>query len=274
MNKKIAFIGTGAMGGAILQAACRCVDPKQITITDLDEKKAHALGETLGCAVAPSNIAAAEAADFILLCTKPQGVVDVLGELRPALCASLAQGRPKVLCSILAGVNIARIRAILGDAQTYPVIRLMPNTPALIGKGVMLYTCDEFVSAEDIADLTTLIADCGIIERLPEAMFDCATVSAGCTPAFAYLFMEALADGGVAVGLSREKALSYAAHALYGAAAMVIETGMHPGQLKDMVTSPGGSTIAGIATLEDSGVRAAAIRAVMAAYARNVEMGK
>jgi len=268
MRKKIAFIGTGAMGGAILKAACQRLNPEHIFLTDAIPQRAEALAQELGCKVATSNREAAEAADIILLCVKPQTGAQVLREIAPILRG----GNPKLLCSILAGVTIGTLRNLAGDAS-YPVIRMMPNTPALIGKGLMLLTCDEAVSAKDRATLLDLIAPCGQAEWLDERLFDQATALTGCSPAFVYMFIEAMADGGVAMGVPRKEAVEFAARAVYGAAAMVMETGMHPGALTDVVCSPGGSTIAGVTALEDSGFRNAVIQAVKQSAARNAELG-
>lgn len=274
MTKRIAFIGTGAMGGAILAAACQGIDPRQIYLTDAMPGRAEALAREYGCHTVATNREACEAADIILLCVKPQTGAAVLKEIAPVLLDAQKQGKPRVLCSILAGVTIATLRDLLGAGSGYPVIRMMPNTPALIGKGLMLLTCDDAVSEADKAELLTLIAPCGESAWLDEKLFDQATALSGCTPAFVYMFIEALADGGVSVGVPRPLATQFAARAVYGAAAMVLETGEHPGTLKDMVCSPGGSTIAGVAALEDSGFRRAAIQAIKQAAKRNAELGE
>jgi len=273
MSKKIAFIGTGAMGGAILAAACQGMDPQQITLTDAMPERAEALAREYGCHAVTTNREAAEAADLILLCVKPQTGADVLREIAPVLLETQKSGKPKVLCSILAGVTTQTLRNLLGAGMDYPIIRMMPNTPALIGKGLMLLTCDDAVSEADKLELLALIAPCGESEWLSEKLFDQATALSGCTPAFVYMFIEALADGGVSVGVPRGLAMQFAARAVYGAAAMVLETGEHPGALKDMVCSPGGSTIAGVEALEDGGFRRAAIQAIKQAAKRNAELG-
>jgi len=273
MNKTIAFIGTGAMGGAMIRAACRSIDPAQIILTDYLPEKAEHLAAELGCRTAPSNLAAVEAADYVFLCVKPQGAAAVIQEIAPVLRASLADGRPKLLCSILAGVSTEAIRGVL-DSPAYPVARIAANTPALVGKGLMLYACDESVPHGDIADLEIILFECGVVTRLEERLVDQAMAVAGCSPAFVYMFIEALADGGVLTGLDRTRSIQFAAQAVYGAAAMVLETDLHPGALKDMVTSPGGSTIAGVAALEAAGFRQAVISAVAASYQRNIQLGE
>lgn len=273
MDKTIAFIGTGYMGGAIIRAACGAINPKQVIVTDNVPKKAGDLAEESGCRTAASNIEAVESADCIMLCVKPQVMASVLREIAPVLRPGYEAGNPKMLYSIAAGTKIETIREHL-EMPGYPIIRIMPNTPALIGKGLMLLGHDDTVSQEAVDELEQILSGCGNIQKLDEKLFDQATVSSSCSPAFVYMFIEALADGGVSIGLSRAQAQSFAANAVFGAAAMVLETGMHPGALKDMVSSPGGSTIAGVAELEDKGFRGAVINAVIASFNRNVEMGK
>ena len=148
---------------------------------------------------------------------------------------------------------------------------MMPNTPAAIGAGVVQY-CGRGVTVEELDDFAALIAPAGLVDSVPESLIDAASAVSGCGPAFAYLFMEALADGGVACGLPRDKAVSYAAQMLEGAARMVLENGKHPGALKDAVCSPGGTTIQGVRILEERGFRAAAMDAVIAAYEKTLKL--
>lgn len=273
MDRTIAFIGTGYMGGAIIRAACGTIGPKQIIITDSLERKARDLAEELGCLTAASNTEAAKRGDCIMLCVKPQVMASVLREISPILKPGYESGNPKILYSIAAGVKTNTMREHL-EMSGYPIIRIMPNTPAQIGKGLMLLGHDNTVCQEAVDELKQIISGCGNIEVLDEGLFDQATVSSSCSPAFVYMFIEALADGGVSIGLSRAQAQAFAANAVLGAAAMVLETGMHPGALKDMVCSPGGSTIAGVAELEDKGFRGNVINAVIEAFKRNTELGK
>ena len=249
--KKAAFIGTGNMGAPLIQAACRAVG-----------------AEELGCAVAQDNRAAAAQAEYIVLCVKPQMMEGVLSELAPAL------GEGQAVVSIAAGLTCGTLRGWLAGAQGRPaLLRVMPNTPAAIGKG-MLALCAEAGAEEYLAGVEDLLAPAGRVERIAEGQMDAFSAVAGCGPAFVYPFIEALADGGVKVGLPRGQAVTYAAQMVLGAAAMVLESGKHPGQLKDEVCSPGGSTIAGVAALEERGFRSAAIQAVEAAFRRNQELGK
>lgn len=273
MDKAIAFIGTGYMGSAIIRAACVAIDPKQIIVTDSVESRAVDMADEVGCLTASGNIEAAMRGDCIMLCVKPQVIASVLREISPVLKPGYEAGNPKILYSIAAGVDTDTIRKHLKMPE-YPIIRIMPNTPAQIGKGLMLLGHDDTVSQEAVDELKQILSGCGNIEMLDEKLFDQATVSSSCSPAFVYMFIEALADGGVSIGLSRAQAQAFAANAVLGAAAMVLETGMHPGELKDMVCSPGGSTIAGVAELEAGGFRGAVIDAVKAAFGRNIELGR
>jgi pyrroline-5-carboxylate reductase len=171
-----------------------------------------------------------------------------------------------------AGVAMADIRGMVG--ADYPIIRIMPNTPVAVGQGMVLYDHTENVSEEALAAFRDFMGFAGRLDPLPEKLIDAGSAVSGCGPAFACLFMEALADGGVACGLPRAKAMEYAAQMLLGTAALALESGQHPGQLKDAVCSPGGSTIAGVRALEQGGFRAAAMNAVEEAYYRTLELGK
>ena len=171
-----------------------------------------------------------------------------------------------------AGLTMERIAAMAGGE--YPVIRIMPNTPCAIGEGIILCDANHAVTAEELDFFTNAMSGAGVLDRLEERLIDAGSAVAGCGPAFAYLFIEALADGGVQIGLPRAMAQRLAAQMLLGSAAMVLETGEHPGVLKDAVCSPGGTTIAGVAELEKRGFRAAAAQAVVAAYRRNCELSQ
>ena len=275
MNKTISFIGTGNMGGAILKAACQALDPAQITITDHNHEKAGELAKEQGCRVAADNREAVLAGDYIFLCVKPQVLGSVLLEISPVLNECLSSRKSKVLVSIAAGISIQSIQDKLeGDCRQVPIVRIMPNTPVSIGKGMLAMAALEDTSPEILSDIHEILACAGRLEQLPESLMDQFTAVGGCAPAFTYLFIEALADGGVLTGLSRSQALTYAAQTVLGSAAMVLETQAHPGVLKDNVCSPGGSTIAGVAALEAHGFRSAAIDAVVAAYEKNRKLGE
>lgn len=280
MNATFSFIGAGNMGGAILKAACRHMEPENICITDADASKASKLAEELGCQYKKTNTQAAETADYIILCVKPQTVGIVMEEIAPVLAGRQAEGRAPVLVSIAAGVKIEKLRQYVGSSL--PIIRVMPNTPALIGKGFMIIShdlgddnsIDETRKEDRVLELEKVLKECGETMRLSEEYMDQATAAASCSPAFVYIFIEALADAGVMKGLSRKDAQRMAAAAVMGAGAMVLKSGIGPAELKDMVCSPSGSTICGVTALEEAGFRNAVIKAFTASYERNVEMGE
>ena len=172
---------------------------------------------------------------------------------------------------MLAGTSLERLAELLGADKK--IIRIMPNTPCAVGQGLTLVAPNDRVTAEELADFKALLSASGLLDDLPEHLIDAASAVSGCGPAYAYLFMEALADGAVKCGVPRAKAMRYAAQMLLGSASLTLESGHHPGALKDAVCSPGGSTIAGVAALEDRGFRGAAIAAVEAAYRRTEELG-
>ncbi len=190
----------------------------------------------------------------------------VLSEIAPVL----AERRDRfLLVSMAAGLTLERIQEMAGGS--YPLIRIMPNTPVSVGEGMVLYTCSPDAE-EDIRDFLDGCKAAGRFSRLPEQMMDAASAVAGCGPAFADLFLEALADGGVACGLPRDRAQEYAAQMLAGAARLVLESGEHPGRLKDAVCSPGGTTIQGVRKLEEGGFRGNVMNAVIAAYEKTLEL--
>lgn len=263
---RLGFIGTGNMGGALARAARRSVPGSCISLANRTPAKAEALAEELGCGTS-SAVAAAEWADFIFLGVKPQMMAELLAELRPAL--AVRQDR-FVLVTMAAGLSIGQIQELAGGG--YPVIRIMPNTPASIGEGMILYTRGEGVTDEEERLFLSTMAGAGRFSALPEHLMDAGSAVSGCGPAFADLFLEALADGGVACGLPRAQAMELAAQMLAGSARLVLESGQHPGVLKDAVCSPGGSTIQGVWTLEQAGFRSAVMSAVIAAYEKTLEL--
>ena len=264
---KIGFIGAGNMGGALATAAAKAVGGNNLLITDLDTEKAAALATAIGAVATDSATVVAEC-DYIFLGVKPQVMESALTALQPAL----AERREKpVLISMAAGLTVACIAQWSGGM---PVIRIMPNTPVAVGAGMILYTADETVTADQKTAFADMMAQAGRLDEIPERLMDAGSCVSGCGPAFAYLFIEALADGGVECGLPRAQALDYAAQTVLGAAQMVLDTGRHPGTLKDAVCSPGGTTIAGVHALEAGGFRSLAMDAVTAAYDRTLELKK
>ena len=268
MNKTIGFIGCGNMGGALARAAARGTDPRHIVLHNRSAAKAEALAAELGART--GTLAEAAGCGYIFLGVKPQGLAELAEELRPLLVERAARQERFVLVSMLAAVTVDKLKALLGDA---PVIRLMPNTPVGVGEGLVLY-CAQGTEPEELAEFLETMAGAGMFCPLEEKLIDAGSAVSGCGPAYAFMFIEALADGGVRCGLKRADAQRFAAQMLLGSAKLLLESGRHPGELKDSVCSPGGSTIAGVAALEDGAVRAAAADAVVSAYRRTLEMGK
>lgn len=260
------FIGTGNMGGALAQALCRTVSPARVLLSNRTARKAEALAGRLGCDVG-TNEDVARQCRYVLLGVKPQMMAGTLEPLRD----TLARREDRfVLVTMAAGLTMERLSALAGGE--YPVIRIMPNTPCAVGAGVVLYTANQLVTAEELERFTAAFVAAGVLDRLEERLIDAGSAVSGCGPAFVCQIMEALADGGVACGLPRQKALLYAAQMVHGTAKLLLETGDHPGVLKDAVCSPGGSTIAGVRALEQAGVRGAVMDAVIAAVERTREL--
>jgi pyrroline-5-carboxylate reductase len=279
---KIACIGSGNMGFALMKGITALgVDvnnPISIGFTDADAEKAKTAAAALGADVFDSNTAAAEKADFVFLAVKPQTLSDVLAEIAPVIQKRLTAGSPPLLVSMAVGWTTEKIQAAVTRNSTIPpadipVARIMPNTPALISKGMIALAVSPKACGEKAVALEAMLKGAGAVDLISENYFNAITGLSGSGPAFTFMFIEALADGGVLAGLPRDKALRYAAQTVLGSAAMVFETGKHPGELKDMVASPGGTTIAGIDALESGAFRSSAIQAVEAAWKRAMELG-
>lgn len=264
----LGFIGAGNMGGALALAASRGPAGKSMIISDKDGGKALAAANELGCECA-DNLETVKNCKYIFLGVKPQYLDGLLKSIAPEL---KKRGDRFIIVSMAAGIKIRSITDMLG--ADYPVIRIMPNTPCRAGEGMILYCANEHVSGNEIDEFKTLMEKAGRFDELPEALMDAGCAISGCGPAFAYMFIDALADGGVAAGLTKDKAVLYAAQTVLGAAKMVLEENGSPSGLKDAVCSPGGSTIAGVKALESHAFRAAAMDAVSAALEKTRELGK
>ena len=265
---KIGFIGIGNMGSVLAQCALQSVPTAQIMVSSCNPEKAQAFALANNC-IATDNRQIAEEAKMIFLGVKPHQMKGVLESLSP-----IFEDRTDsyVLVSMAAGLSCSQIESFINCSC--PVIRIMPNTPSLVGKGCIPYALGKFATEEDAAELETVLQNADFIFPLADEYMDAASAVSGCGPAFAYVFMEALSDAGVACGLPRDVSMALAAQTVAGAAEMVLQTGEHPGALKDAVCSPGGSTIAGVLALEEHGLRSAAQKAVLAAYAKNLQLGK
>lgn len=262
----VGFIGTGNMGGALAKAAAKVLSGSRIFLSNRTAAKAEVLAAQIGAAVTDNDTIAVEC-DYIFLGVKPQMMAGVLAELHLLLAA---RKNPCVLVSMAAGLTVDAIRQMAG--LRLPVIRIMPNVACAVGQGLTLYTCSEDVTAEQTQEFLSILAASGRLEPLEERLIDAGSAVAGCGGAFACLFMEALADGAVACGLPRDKALRYAQQMLLGTAALALESGTHPAAIKDSICSPGGTTIAGVQALEESSFRGAAMDAVVASYKRTLEL--
>lgn len=260
---KYGFIGAGNMGGAIAKAAARAVDPADIYITNRTLEKTEKLAREINCRVSDAQTIAREC-KYIFIGVKPYAVKDLLTGLKSVLDA---RSDRFILVSMATAVYIEDIRAVVGDV---PVIRIMPNLPVSAGEGLTMYTA-EGVTREEEREFFSLMRCSGIMCRTDEGHIDAGSAVAGCGPAFACMFAEALADGGVRCGLTRKDAQIYAAQMLLGTAKLLLD-GMNPAVLKDGVCSPGGATIEGVLALERGGMRAAAADAVIAAYEKTRAM--
>ena len=265
MFSSIGMIGTGNMGSAVARAIAAGGFAGKLLLANRTPEKAEGLAKLLPNAQVSDNRAAA-ACELIFLAVKPQMMAEVLAGCQPVFAERTDRF---VLVTMAAGLSCEKIQTMAGGR--YPVIRMMPNTPTAVGAGMTQY-CGCGVSEEEYAEFAALLSASGSLDRIPEALMDAASAVSGCGPAFVYLMIEALADGGVACGLPRAKAMEYAVRTVEGAAQTVRKSGQHPGALKDAVCSPAGSTIQGVRLLENRGFRAAAADAVIAAYEKTLTM--
>jgi len=263
----IGFIGTGNMGEALIRGLLRAgvADPQQVLGSDPRDERRAFLDETYAIRTTADNKQVAREADILVLSVKPQVMERVLEEIGPTIHAHA------LVVSIAAGVPISAIEARLPQAR---VIRTMPNTPALVGAGATAIAMGGHATQDDVASARRIFDSVGMTVVLDEAQMDAVTGLSGSGPAYMFLIIEALSDAGVKVGLSRHQAQALAAQTVLGSAKLLIETGEHPGRLKDMVTSPGGTAIAGLHTLEAGGLRTTLMDAVEAATKRSRELGE
>ncbi|MDQ3625185.1 MAG: pyrroline-5-carboxylate reductase [Verrucomicrobiota bacterium] len=261
---KYGFIGCGKMAGALVRGIVQsaAVAPADIVLSDAVPAAAQALAHATGANALPDNAAVAGAADALVLCVKPEDAPGALSGLDPG---------GKLVISIVGGMTLAALEKAAGPAAR--VVRVMPNTPSLVHQGAAAFALGTRATEEDANATERVFGAVGKVVRVKEPLMDAVTGLSGSGPAYVYLMIEALADGGVLMGLPRELALPLAAQTVAGAAAMVLQTGQHPALLREMVTSPGGTTIAGLEALEARGVRGAFLSAVRAATERARELG-
>ncbi len=256
MNKKIGFIGTGNMGqamiGGILKA--KLVESSQIIISDLDMSKLDKIEKEYNVKTTTDSIAVAQESDMIILTLKPNVYDSVLSEIKNEITED------KIIITVAAGKTIESIESILGENAK--IVRTMPNTPALVGEGMTALCHNKNVTKYELREVKSIFESFGEAEVLDEGLINAVIGVSGSSPAYVFLFIEAMADAVVCAGMPRDKAYKFAAQSVLGAAKMVLETGRHPGDLKDMVCSPGGTTIEAIASLEKTGFRGSVIEGV------------
>lgn len=267
-GRKVGFLGAGNMGEALIRGlvSARVLPPEAIWASDVRLERLKELDKAYGIQLAPDNAELVRQVDVVILAVKPQIMTPVLREIAPAVT------RRKLLISLAAGVSTQRIRAVLG--KEVRLIRVMPNTPALVLAGATAIARADGLEPGDLDVAREIFSAVGRVVVLEEELMDAVTGLSGSGPAYVAVVIESLADGGVKVGLDRATAMTLATQTVLGAAKLLLETGMHPGALKDMVSSPGGTSIAGVAALEEGGIRTTIIRAVERATQRSRELGQ
>jgi pyrroline-5-carboxylate reductase len=268
LNAKIGIIGAGKIGAAIARGVIRAglVRQEQVMASDVSAALTEALSAEMGVQTTADNGALCDFADIVILAVKPQIVDGVAREIAKKLSAA------KLLVSVAAGVPLVRIETRLSPGAR--VIRVMPNLPCVVGAGAAGYAAGAHATAADLEHVGAILNSFGVAMAVEEKYLDAVTGLSGSGPAYVFLFIEALADGGVQAGLARDVALKLAMQTVYGAARLALESSKHPGELKDEVASPGGTTIAGIYALEQKGFRGAVMDAVVKATERSKELGK
>lgn len=261
---RVGTIGAGNMGGALLSAAVRSVGKENAALYDIDEERQNAAAKSTGASAVDLDTLLSECR-CIFLAVKPAVLGKLLSEIKDKIPPET------LLVSMAAGVSLSDII----DASSHDkVIRIMPNTPVSVGEGMILYCPARGASESDVDEFLEIVKYAGKTDRIDEGLIDAAAALSGCAPAFVYMFCEALADGAVACGLPRDRALRYACQTVLGAAALAEKSKKHPGALKDEVCSPGGTTIEGVRALEQSAFRSAAAEAVIAAYEKTARLKK
>ena len=263
---KIGFIGCGNMGSAMIGGILRqgIFSKDEIIVSNLTEKGRERSKKNLGVVTTPDNNEVVRSAKTIVLAVKPQFYEEVLDEVHNSLTAD------HTIIGIAPGKTLAWLEEKAG--LPLKVVRFMPNTPAQVGEGMTAVCANERVSKEGLDEILKNTDSFGCTEVIPERLMDAAGAVGGCSPAYVFMFIEAMADGAVAEGMPRKQAYEFAAQAVYGSAKMVLETGMHPGELKDMVCSPSGTTIEGVGVLEERGMRSAVSESIRACVKKTKQL--
>ena len=262
---KTGFIGTGNMGGALASAAAKN-EEVELLMANKPAEVAEALAAKIGGKVT-DNATVAKESRLFFLGVKPYNLEELAAEIGPVL---KERNDEFLIVSMLAGKTIAQVEEALGGK--FPIIRILPNVPVMVGEGLIMYRPNDAVTEEQAAMFLDVMKHAGKFSLQEEHLIAAGSGVAGCGPAFAAMFIEALSDGGVACGLTRQQAIEYAAQMARGTATYILEQGIHPGALKDAVTSPGGTTIQGVRTLEKQGFRSALIEAVIATVERDKQL--
>ena len=263
------FIGVGNMGGALARAVCKTAGAENLIVSDYSAEKAEEFSKELGCAAA-DNDTVAEKAKWIFLGVKPQVLPGVMESLRPVL--SKRAQRDFILVTMAAGISIAALEEMLG--ASVPVVRIMPNTPVSVGQGMILYTANDAVSENELSEFVSALSLAGKTDYIQEEEIDAASVISGCGPAFMYMFLEAMQETGIRLGLDGEKARLYAQQTMLGAASLAMDSEESLETLRVRVCSPGGSTIEGVKVFQNRALSETVYEALGASYRRTKELGK
>lgn len=266
MKKTISFIGAGNMSTAMVGGVLKgeLVEPDQIYVSGRSAASLKTMVSSFGVNTSQDNSKVVHHADIVIFCVKPHILPAVAAEVSPQLKPGT------LLISVAAGTTISTLEKLFG--KEHKIIRCMPNTPALVGEGMTALCGNKQVTGEDMQQALQIFSSFGRAEQLEESLFDAFTGLCGSSPAYIFMILEAMADGAVAEGIPRAQAYTMAAQTLLGSATMLLQTGKHPGELKDMVTSPGGTTIEAVAKLEEKGLRSALIDAVRCCSAKSRAM--
>lgn len=266
MNRTIGFIGGGNMGEAMISGLIKSKTavPDQIIVFDVDDSKMEYMNEVYGIVLKPDVISLTKDAEILVLAVKPAVYPSVIREIREVV------DQNAIIITIAAGQKLKCVERLFG--RKLKVARVMPNIPALVGEAMSAVATNHLITDEDIMQIESLLNSFGTCEKIPEELMDSVTAVSGSSPAYIYVLIEAMADGAVQEGMPRSQAYRFAAQAVYGSAKMVLESKKHPGELKDMVCSPGGTTISAVAELERKGFRAAVLSAMAACAVRSRKM--
>ena len=268
MNRKIGFIGSGNMGGAMIGGIIRAelVNKEDIYVADISEKNLAIVKENYGVNTTTNNAEVAAQCDVLVLSVKPQFYPVVIAGIKDVV------KEDAIIVVIAAGQSSTAVKELFG--RDMKIAKVMPNTPALVGEGMAAFAPTKNMTQEEIDDVTAILNSFGKSEIVPEHLMDAVTAVSGSSPAYVYMFIEAMADAAVVEGMPRAQAYKFAAQAVLGSAQMVLQTGKHPGELKDMVCSPAGTTIAAVAKLEETGFRSSVMQAMKACADKSRDMSK